>query len=331
MKFSLIICTFKRPQAIYRLLESVGKQSLMPTEILVIDASADDLTLNLLGKNNFPALKYFKVEDNDRGLTRQRNFGISRSGKDIDIICFLDDDIILEPDYFEKLLETYSTYPDALGVGGYITNEVTWFVSERSPGYKEFKLDGYIRNLGSRNLIRKRLCLLSECPPGIMPLSSNGLSIGFLPPSGKIYQVEFFMGGVASYRKSLFEKIRFSDYFIGYGLYEDMDFCIRASMKGQLYVNTAARVAHWHEKAGRPNNYKYGRMVIRNGWYVWREKYPSPGLKAILKWHSTVFLLTLIRLGNVITTRQPMGALKESLGRISGWWSLLLKRPKHEV
>jgi GT2 family glycosyltransferase len=164
-----------------------------------------------------------------------------------------------------------------------------------------------------------------------MPEFSNGLSIGFLPPSGQIYPVEFFMGGVASYRKSLFQNIKFSEYFDGYGLYEDMDFCLRASKIGQLFVCAAARVAHYHEQAGRPDKFKYGKMVIRNGWYVWHIKYPSPGLKASLKWHGTAFLLTLVRLGNVMSPSKRKAALTESLGRIAGWWSLLLNKPKHEA
>src|SRR5690606_18527823 len=124
--------------------------------------------------------------------------------------------------------------------------------------------DGWVRKLGERNNLRKRLGLLSDMPPGYMPESSNGFSIGFLPPSGKVYPVEFFMGGVASYKKSLFKKIKFSAYFEGYGLYEDMDFCLRASQVGQLYVNTAAQLYHYHEEEGRPNKFQYGKMVVRN-------------------------------------------------------------------
>src|SRR6056297_655414 len=101
MKFNLIICTYKRPGAIASLLESVAKQSRLPDELLVIDASPNEITRKLLENKNFPGLKYFKVEDKDRGLTRQRNYGIQKTREDIEIICFLDDDIILEPDYFE--------------------------------------------------------------------------------------------------------------------------------------------------------------------------------------------------------------------------------------
>src|SRR5690606_32821161 len=129
------------------------------------------------------------------------------------ILCFLDDDIILMPEYFQNLIGTYSQTPEALGVGGYILDEVLWTkYSIELVQFDEFEMDGYIRKLGSRNVLRKKLGLLSDLPPGFMPEFSNGLSIGFLPPSGKTYPVEFFMGGVASYRKELFEKIRFSPY-----------------------------------------------------------------------------------------------------------------------
>ncbi|MBZ9632370.1 glycosyltransferase [Salegentibacter sp. LM13S] len=331
MKFNLIVCTYKRRKALGRLLASVALQSRIPDEILIIDASPDDLTRELIERNVIEGLKYFKVDEKDRGLTRQRNYGIGKTGKEIDVISFLDDDIILEQDYFEKLIDTYATYPNAIGVGGYISNEVSWKKSNAIPDFDEFKVDGYIRKLGSRNLLRKKLGLLSDHAPGVMPEFSHGLSIGFLPPSGKTYPVEFFMGGVASYRKSLFQKISFSEYFEGYGLYEDMDFCLRASRLGQLYVNTAAQVEHHHELSGRPDKYKYGKMVIRNGWYVWRVKYPDPDLKARLKWHGTAFLLTLVRLGNMITTQNRKEAFTESLGRIVGWWILLLNKPKNEV
>ncbi|WP_311196034.1 hypothetical protein [Antarcticibacterium sp. 1MA-6-2] len=198
---------------------------------------------------------------------------------------------------------------------------------ENPASYREFKIDGWTRNLGSRNLLRKKFGLLSDRAPGIMPDFSNGFSTGFLPPSGKIYPVEYFMGGVASYKRGLVEKINFSPYFEGYGLYEDMDFCLRASSLGQLYVNTAAPLHHLHEESGRPNNFEYGKMVVRNGWYVWRVKYPQPKLRAQLKWHGTLLLLTLVRIGNIFTTSKRNEALTESLGRIAGWYSLFLDKP----
>ncbi len=330
ISFSLIVCTYKRPDALSKLLESVGLQSLYPNQIVIIDGSPEDATKEMFLDKKYPKLEYFKVDAIHRGLTKQRNYGIQKVSETAEIVCFLDDDIVLTPEYFQNLIGTYSQYPEALGVGGYILDEVEWKRNSigKAVEFDEFEIDGYIRKLGSRNVLRKKLGLLSDQPPGFMPEFSNGLSIGFLPPSGKTYPVEFFMGGVSSYRKELFEKINFSPYFEGYGLYEDMDFCLCASKIGQLYVNTSAQLYHNHEKAGRPNQFDYGKMVVRNGWYVWQIKNTNPRFKAQLKWHSIAFLLTLVRIGNIINTDRKKEAFTESLGRIVGWWSLLIARPK---
>ena len=69
-------------------------------------------------------------------------------------------------------------------------------------------------------------------------------------------------------------------------------------------------------------------MVVRNGWYVWRIKYPKPSFKARVKWNLIVILLTAIRFTNIVTTSEPKKALTETLGRIVGWFSLLFDKPK---
>jgi GT2 family glycosyltransferase len=303
------------------------KQSFYPDQILIIDGSQDEKTRQVIKSSSFLNLEYYKVGENNRGLTKQRNFGIEKVATSSEIICFLDDDIVLTNTYFENLLSTYQKIPNIVGVGGYIINEVKWQKKNEPIRFDEFEYDGFVRKLGSRHLLRKKLSLEPDVPPGYMPKFSNGYAIGFLPPTGRIYPVENFMGGVASYRKELFGKIEFSSYFEGYGLYEDMDFCLRASKLGQLYVNTSAQLYHHHDASGRPNQFKYGKMVIRNGWYVWRVKYAKPDLKSRLKWHSTAFLLTLIRFSNVLTTTKRKEAFTESLGRLAGWWSLLISKP----
>lgn len=330
MKFSLIICTYNRPQALLTLLQSVKQQTLYPHEILIIDGSPDDFTKEMLSQNSFQNLNYFKVEEKDRGLTKQRNYGIARVSEASEVVCFLDDDTVLAPTYFEAIIQTYQDYPDALGVGGYITNEVIWqhvgvnYIAK----VNEFYYDGWKRKDGSRFVWRKKLGLDSDVPPGCSPEFSHGRSVGFLPPSGKVFPVEQLMGGVSSFRKTVFESFQFSTYFEGYGLYEDADFTLRVSKVGQLYLNTAAQLEHHHDAAGCPNQYTYGKMVVRNGWYVWRVKYPTPSFKAKFKWHAITLLLTAIRATNVITTSKRKEAFTETMGRVVGWVSLFWKAPR---
>jgi GT2 family glycosyltransferase len=319
-----------RPAPLLQLLQSVSQQTVYPDEILIVDASLNKETEVALSKNQFKNLKYFLVSNENRGLTKQRNFGINKVSISSEVVCFLDDDIVLERDYFEALLKTYNVYPEALGVGGYINNETQWqWVGEDYvPQINEFFYDGWKRKDGSRFILRKKLGLDSDCPPGYSSLFSHGRSVGFLPPSGKTYEVEMLMGGVASYRKTVFETLQFSAYFEGYGLYEDADFSLRVSKEGKLYLNTAARLSHFHAASGRPNQYRYGKMVVRNGWYVWRIKNPKPKIQHQLKWHAITILLTCIRFSNIFTSNEKEAAFTEALGRTVGWWSLIFNKPK---
>jgi len=129
-------------------MRSVEGQTIIPDEILIVDGSKDDVTLETIKNSEFriqnSELFYFKVPPEHRGLTRQRNYGIDRVSNTMDVVAFLDDDVILQADYFEKLLTTYELHPQAVGVGGYITNEISWAKTDHknSKDLNHFYFDG---------------------------------------------------------------------------------------------------------------------------------------------------------------------------------------------
>ncbi|GAB5564480.1 MAG: glycosyltransferase family 2 protein [Winogradskyella sp.] len=328
MNFSLVICTYMRPQPLLSLLNSVAYQTVYPDEILIIDGSRDNDSRLVVENKAFKNVIYYQVNDQNRGLTKQRNFGIKKVNKNSEIICFLDDDTVLDKHYFQELLITYQKYPEALGVGGYITNEVKWQRKTLPLSSKKYYFEDWERLEPLRFRIRKLFGLLPDKPPGYFPEFSHGRSVSFIPPTGKIYKVQQLMGGVSSFKKEIFRNIKFSSYFEGYGLYEDADFTLRLSKLGQLYLNTAAQLEHHHSGSGRPNQFKYGKMVARNGWYVWRVAYPKPRLKNKLKWHLTFIILTNLRFLNVLSTEKRMSSLSEALGRCFGWLTLFINKPR---
>lgn len=330
MNFSLIICTYNRRKAIEILMNSIVNQTLYPNQIIIVDGSLNEETKLFFQETNYKNLDYFLVDAPSRGLTKQRNFGISKVITTSEIVCFLDDDTILEGNYFSEILKSYQEFPDAFGIGGYITNEVKW--EGNLLDYKEnnryFTFDGFHRIEDKRFILRKILGLDSDVLPGFLPMYSHGRSISYLPPSNKTYKVEQLMGGVSSFRKNILDIHKFSTYFEGYGLYEDAEFTIRISKLGQLYVNTSARLEHHHDASGRPNQYHYGKMVVRNGWYVWRTKNPNPKISHTIKWHTITILLSIIRITNIFTTNKRKEAFTESVGRTVGWFSIVFNKPK---
>jgi GT2 family glycosyltransferase len=160
-----------------------------------------------------------------------------------------------------------------------------------------------------------------------MPEFSHGRTCGY-PLDDNNYEVDLLVGMSMSFRKYVTDSISFSTYFEGYGLYEDADFSIRALKFGKNVICTKAQLEHHHDASGRPNQYAYGKMVVRNGWYVWRVKNPNPSFKAQLKWHAITLLLTGIRATNVVTTSKRKEAFTETVGRVVGWFLLFFDTHK---
>jgi len=327
---SLVICTYQRPQPIQHLLQAIAEGDRPPNETLIVDGSEGFETQAVVVEHaqsgDIPNLSYLRVPPEQRGLTRQRNYGIARAREDI--IAFLDDDTIPSPDYFTQVLACFERHREAIGVGGYITNEVQWQHkgAQFKAGLSNFQFGNWVRCEDYRWRLRRVLGLVSTLPPGWVPPFSHGRSVGFLPPDGKDYQVEFFFGGASAWRRGVFEQNQFSNYFEGYGLYEDLDFCLRASRHGPLFLSTRACLEHHHASSGRPDYYHYGKMVVRNGWYVWRQRWPDPTWPDRTRWWAITILLTLARVGDSFRSKQ--GAFSEALGRTKAMFSLIWDKPR---
>jgi len=326
LSLSLIVCTYRRPEPVRRLLEAVASQTRRPDEVLVVDASPEADTEEAV---RGLGVIYERVPPEERGLTRQRNWGIARAHGEL--IAFLDDDTVPEPGYFEEVLACFERHPDAVGVGGYIFNEVDWRRGGGRPSLSVYRNGEWERREDFRWRLRRIAGLDSSLEPGRMPASGHGRPTGFVPPDGEDHPVEFFMGGAATWRRDLLEQVRFSPWFQGYGLYEDMDFCLRAGRHGGLWLCTRARLSHLHDAAGRPHRFRYGEMVVRNGWRVWRLRWPSPSWPDRGRWWATTLLLAVCRLGDAMRGPERTVALAEALGRFWGSLTLLWDRPKGDA
>lgn len=329
LHISLVICTYKRADSLNTLLESVFFQECSPYEVIIVDGSPDDQTAQLVERLYRDSVRYFHVDSENRGLTRQRNFGISKVSPLSSIVAFVDDDTVLTPSYFRVLEETFRNNPEVGGVGGVAINEDYW---EKIPDGKKldpinyYSFEGYYTKEPLRNKVRNILHLNSPLNSFQMGDFSHVRASGY-PLTGRFYEVDLLIGMSFAFRKEITDKQLFSLFFDGYGLYEDADYSIRALRYGKNLMHTGVQLAHYHHPSGRPDTFRYGKMVIRNGYYVWRLKFPEPGAKAKLKWHTTAFLLTVIRGLNLITGPDRKDAFREFLGRIAGWMSLWGSNP----
>ena len=94
MDISVIIPTKNRTKDLVNLLDSLRNQTRLPDELIIVDASDNDDTKNMLEEqgNQLPFDVVYR--STAPGLTRQRNIGISLSRGSL--LFFFDDDVVLE-------------------------------------------------------------------------------------------------------------------------------------------------------------------------------------------------------------------------------------------
>jgi glycosyltransferase involved in cell wall biosynthesis len=123
MKVSVIIPTYYRPKDLSELLDSLLRQTVKPLEVIVVDDTPSNIIEELCAKyrdkfKRFDIKLVYVRNYKERSAAIARNIGASIARGEI--ILFFDSDIILYPDYVEKILEVFREKPEALGVQGWI-------------------------------------------------------------------------------------------------------------------------------------------------------------------------------------------------------------------
>src|SRR2546423_1251856 len=95
---SAVVATRNREQSLSRTLDSLLSQEVIPAELILVDASDDDATKNLLAKFADRArpsvgVRWFSADV--PGAAPQRNQGVALATQPF--IWFFDDDVLFEP------------------------------------------------------------------------------------------------------------------------------------------------------------------------------------------------------------------------------------------
>lgn len=170
MLVSVVVCgyTVDRTTALIDCVESVLAQSYEPIEIvLVIDGNeslAAAMAERFEGENTVTIVE----NDTNRGISYSRTEG-ARHGTG-EIVAFIDDDAVAEPDWIERLVETYQS-TDAISVGGYVApnwvrkkpaffpEEFYWLVGCTERGFAEHGEE--VRNTYGSNISYRRDAFLA--------------------------------------------------------------------------------------------------------------------------------------------------------------------------
>jgi glycosyltransferase involved in cell wall biosynthesis len=109
-KVSVVILTKNSAATVRKSFESIFKQTCKPDEVVVVDGSSRDDTLEIV--RQYPVKL---VSEPGLGFGYARNLGVETS--EGNIIFFLDSDCYAEPQWIEKILQHF-TNPEIAGVTG---------------------------------------------------------------------------------------------------------------------------------------------------------------------------------------------------------------------
>jgi len=236
-----VVATKDRPGSLARLLGSLEAQTVFPAEVVVVDGGAESVEALCQAARPFPVRHLRCLPPSS---TRQRNAGVDAAGRGIPFIGFLDDDVLLERWAVEEMMRFWAGA--AADVGGAAFNMLN-HPPLRASRWKSM-------------LVTERLGIYSR-KAGAVTKSGFQTMIGRV---GETVTTAWLPSGAVVWRREVLDRLRFDEWFAGYGYLEDLDFSFRAAKSFLLKVVARAGYTHHPESASRPDQYRFGRKEVAN-------------------------------------------------------------------
>ena len=248
---SALLPTRDRFTTLTKMFNSLAQQSVQPQEIIIVDASEDDLTQQLC-QSGIPGLDSQLIYQPAQipGAASQRNQAIASATQPY--IWLIEDDITFEPDCLARLWQALQSDRQLGGVNAMITNQkylppgkfsryLYWFLhGKREASYAGKCLGGAV------NLLPE------DCPD--------------LPP---VVPVEWLNSGCTLYRREALPSPLFPTIFTGYSLLEDLTLSLTVGKQWQLANARTARIFHDSQPAAYKSNLgNLAKMDLVNRHYV---------------------------------------------------------------
>jgi glycosyltransferase involved in cell wall biosynthesis len=225
-EISAVIATRNRAESLLRTLGSLSRQSLQPSEILVVDGSDDSTTRNVcdqLVDGLQSRICYLRAEI--CGAASQRNQGVLAAHEPV--IWFLDDDIELQPECAARIYSALTSDSGFGGVNAMIVNQA-YHVPGRISRAVYSLLNGKTEMSWAGRVIGPAINLLPEDRADLPDL----------------VDVDWLNTTCVMYRREALPTPPFSEHFTGYSMMEDLALSLNVGRHWRLVNARTARIFH---------------------------------------------------------------------------------------
>ena len=293
-KLAIVIATKDRPVEVKRLLRSIKGQSLQPSQIVLVDGS-DDPVEDVVTQIPGISVKYVRVYP--PALTKQKNVGVTAVDQDINLIGFVDDDVVFADGAIEAMMSFWEGAPE-------------------NQGGASFNLTDYDLHKSWLGSLPKRLFFIDDREFGRV------LRSGFNTPIWDTKEDRasgWLGGGYTVWRKQVFDQWKFSEWFTGSGLWEDVFFSHRVAKHYRLSVVAGAGAKPLEVPLTNRQQVRVGRTQVVN--WVYFVKSNQDLSIAMCLW--ACIGRTTINLAKGLVKREP-GLIFRSLGNSIGLAAAIL-------
>jgi len=242
MNISAIIATVGRPDMLRRCLDSLAKQTVRVSEVVVVHCGDDAETQTVCEDQCWSfEVRYFHYPE--RNCARQRNFAIARAHHDY--LLLLDDDIEIDAHWVEELFKPIWADPQIGATMGRLINQPL-----ASPTF----------------FWRVYRILLHGRVEGFEPgrLIGAALPNGFPTTLEEPVPCEWIGGGASALRREAFEGVGgFASFFTGSSPGEDLDLGYRLSRSWKVFYVPAAKCVHHQASSGREQSDQHQYLSMR--------------------------------------------------------------------
>ncbi|MBI4613211.1 MAG: glycosyltransferase family 2 protein [Planctomycetes bacterium] len=314
MSLSVVICTYKRPGEVANLLASLRDQSYPVMKAIVVDASPDTRSRESIdGIRDALGYPVLYVRAAYPSLPNQRREGIARATGEY--VGFLDDDVVLAPDFFEKLIKVLEE--DVAGeVGGVF-------------GYFE----GSHSLPTPRWILRKWLALCRPLEPGRYLANGVSVPLHLQPPFEGARPVDYMSGGLTVYRRRVLVEIPIAEGAcqvsrLGPWSAEDLHHSLRVGKRYRLHWVGHARARDLHAGGGRPPAFRQGFCAIYGQYFTLRTTRDERRFLHALAFWQYWIVDTVLAFGAILThPREASPKFANALGRLAAGLCCLVLPP----
>ena len=265
LRITAVIPTKNRPEDLERAVASVYAQARLPEELLIVDQSPDSASRSRVEAlaAAYPgklALNYIH-DPAIQGLVHAKQAAAARAAGDV--VCFLEDDLTLAPDYFAAVERGFRDRPEMLGCCGLVLH-----MPAQPMGYLA------LFHLFHRGIFRDPRVGVH----GRQDIHPRGAILPLIPS-------DCLSGGLSSWRRQVFARVPF-DVANGFFMLEDIDFSKRAqdAFGPRLFINPNACVDHRLSPLNRETLGPRQRRKLRETILFYKKRAARVGALPQLAW-----------------------------------------------